>query len=200
MLDPNKPAPSTSLIQLNVHELLSLIGEDPNRDGLVETPKRVAKAYLNEIFSGYDKEAEIDAMLTQFGVEKYDQMVICKDSEFYSMCEHHILPFYGRCHVAYIPGESLMGISKIPRLVEIFARRLQMQERLTEQIAACIEDKIKPKGVIVIMEGIHLCMRMRGVRQQNAKMITSALRGVFLNEPHAKAEFLSLINRGDNWG
>lgn len=183
------------LIEGHVYELLKLLGEDPDREGLKATPSRVARAYLDEIVLGYEQESVIDKLITKFGKEKYDQIIMCKDIEFYSLCEHHMLPFYGRVHIGYIPGESLLGISKLSRLVEVYARRLQVQERLTDEIAHCIEERIKPKGVIVIMEGIHLCMRMRGVKQQNAVMMTSALKGVFLDEPHAKQEFISLMNR-----
>ena len=177
-------------------ELLYAIGEDPKREGLKETPNRVARTYLNELCCGYQQEGEIDKLITKFGSEKYNQMILCRDIEFYSLCEHHMLPFYGRCHIAYIPGKSLLGISKLSRLVEVYARRLQVQERLTNQIASCIEERIQPQGVMVVMEGIHLCMRMRGVKQQNSVMTTSALKGVFMSEPHAKAEFFSLLRSG----
>jgi len=190
---------SKELIEHHIYELLKLIGEDANREGLEKTPERVARAYLNELFCGYEKENEVDSMLTKFSNEKIDQMVICQDMEFYSMCEHHILPFYGRCHVAYIPGEKLLGISKIPRLVEIFSRRLQIQEQLTNQIASCIEEKIGAAGVIVVMEGIHLCMRMRGVRQQNSIMKTSALKGIYREEERAVNEFLALVGLKNDW-
>jgi len=179
--------------------LLKAIGEDPEREGLKETPNRVARAYLNELCAGYQQEGEIEKLITKFGSEKYNQMILCKDIEFYSLCEHHMLPFYGRCHIAYIPGKSLLGISKLSRLVEVYARRLQVQERLTNQIASCISERIVPSGVMVVMEGIHLCMRMRGVRQQNSVMTTSSLKGVFMTEPHAKAEFFSLLRNGQEF-
>ena len=187
-------------IEHHVSGMLEAIREDPEREGLVDTPARVGRAYLNEIFSGYEKESEIDEMLTKFDAKDVDQMVTLQDIEFYSMCEHHILPFYGRVHVGYLPGPSLLGISKIPRLVEIFSRRLQIQEQLTNQIASCIEEKISAKGVIVIMEGIHLCMRMRGVKQQNSIMKTSSLKGVYREEARAVNEFLALIGHKSTWG
>jgi GTP cyclohydrolase I len=185
---------SKHMIESCVRQVIKLIGENEMREGLLTTPERVARAYLDELCCGYLREGEIEALITKFGPEKYDQMIMCKDIEFYSLCEHHMLPFYGKCHIAYLPGESLLGISKLSRLVEVYARRLQVQERLTSQIANCIDERIKPRGVMVVMEAIHLCMRMRGVKQQNSVLITSALKGVFMTEPHAKQEFFSLLH------
>src|SRR5581483_1236931 len=160
-----------------IRKLLAELGEDPGREGLVDTPKRVEKAY-KFLTSGYD--ADIDQVLNNalFTVD-YSEMVIVKDVDFYSLCEHHLLPFFGRCHVAYVPTTKVIGLSKIPRLVEVFSRRLQVQERLTNQIAETINEKISPLGVAVVMEGTHLCMAMRGVEKQNSVAVTSAMLGLF---------------------
>jgi len=176
-----------------IRQLLAELGEDPSRDGLLDTPKRVEKS-LRFLTSGYD--ADIDAVLNNalFAVD-YNEMVIVKDIDFYSLCEHHMLPFFGRCHVAYIPQGRVLGLSKIPRLVEIFSRRLQVQERLTKQIAETLRDKVEPLGVAVDMESTHLCMSMRGVEKQNSIAVTSAMLGVFHQDARTRMEFLELIRR-----
>jgi GTP cyclohydrolase I len=176
-----------------IRQLLAELGEDPSRDGLLDTPKRVERS-LRFLTSGY--EADIDAMLNNalFAVD-YNEMVIVKDIDFYSLCEHHLLPFFGRCHVAYIPQGRVLGLSKIPRLVEIFSRRLQVQERLTKQIAETLRDKVQPLGVAVVMESTHLCMSMRGVEKQNSIAVTSAMLGVFHQDARTRMEFLELIRR-----
>jgi GTP cyclohydrolase IA len=174
-----------------VRQLLAELGEDPMREGLLNTPKRVEKA-LRFLTSGY--HADIDTVLNGalFTVD-YSEMVIVKDVDFYSLCEHHMLPFFGKCHVAYIPSTKVIGLSKIPRLVDVFARRLQVQERLTNQIAETIADKIAPLGVAVVMEATHLCMSMRGVEKQNSFAVTSAMLGAFRNSARTRMEFLELI-------
>ena len=176
-----------------IRQLLAEIGEDPAREGLLDTPKRVEKS-LKFLTSGY--AADVDAVLNNalFTVD-YNEMVIVKDIDFYSLCEHHILPFFGKCHVAYIPQGRVLGLSKIPRLVEIFSRRLQVQERLTNQIAETLREKIVPLGVAVVMEGAHLCMSMRGVEKQNSVAVTSAMLGVFREDARTRMEFLELIRR-----
>ena len=176
-----------------VARLLADLGEDPSREGLRDTPKRVEKS-LRFLTSGY--EADIDKVINNalFSVD-YSEMVIVKDIDFYSLCEHHLLPFFGKCHIAYIPQNKVIGLSKIPRLVDVFARRLQVQERLTHQIAGIIEQKIAPLGVAVVMEGTHLCMSMRGVEKQNSLAITSAMLGAFRNNARTRSEFLELIRR-----
>ncbi len=174
-----------------VRSLLKALGEDPDREGLVNTPRRVEKA-LTFLTSGYD--ADIDQVLNNalFTVD-YSEMVIVKDIDFYSLCEHHLLPFFGKCHVAYLPSNKVIGLSKIPRIVEMFARRLQVQERLTSQIAETIKDKIAPLGVAVVVEATHLCMSMRGVEKQNASAITSSMLGTFRSDARTRMEFLELI-------
>jgi GTP cyclohydrolase IA len=174
-----------------IRKLLAEIGENPDREGLLDTPKRVEKAY-KFLTSGY--EADIDRVLNNalFTVD-YSEMVIVKDIDFYSLCEHHLLPFFGKCHVAYIPSTKVIGLSKIPRLVDIFSRRLQVQERLTNQIANTIRDKIAPIGVAVVMEATHLCMSMRGVEKQNSFAVTSAMLGAFQTDSRTRMEFLELI-------
>jgi GTP cyclohydrolase I len=176
-----------------IRQLLAELGEDPSREGLLDTPKRVEKA-LKFLTSGYS--ADVDATLNDalFSVD-YNEMVIVRDIDFYSLCEHHLLPFFGKCHVAYIPQGKVLGLSKIPRLVDIFARRLQIQERLTNQIAETICQKIDPLGVAVVMEATHLCMSMRGVEKQNSVAATSAMLGVFREDARTRAEFLELIKR-----
>jgi GTP cyclohydrolase I len=174
-----------------IAKILEELGEDVEREGLNRTPERVEKA-LRYFTSGYGKDAkEIlnDAMF----VEDYDEMVIVKDIDFSSLCEHHLLPFLGKCHVAYMPGRKIVGLSKIPRLVEMFSRRLQVQERLTTQIASTINEVLQPRGVAVVMEAVHLCMLMRGVEKQNSKAITSAMLGSFRDRPETRAEFMELI-------
>jgi GTP cyclohydrolase I len=174
-----------------IRRLLSEIGEDPDREGLVNTPKRVEKA-LAFLTSGY--QADVDTVINNalFTVD-YSEMVIVKDIDFYSLCEHHLLPFFGKCHVAYIPSSKVIGLSKIPRLVEVFSRRLQVQERLTNQIADTLVEKLAPRGVAVVMEGTHLCMSMRGVEKQNSLAVTSAMHGIFRDKARTRMEFLELI-------
>ena len=174
-----------------IRQLLAELGEDPAREGLLGTPKRVEQAY-RFLTSGY--EADIDQVLNNalFTVD-YSEMVIVKDVDFYSLCEHHLLPFFGKCHVAYIPSDRVIGLSKIPRLIDVFARRLQVQERLTNQIAETIRDKIAPLGVAVVMEATHLCMAMRGVEKQNSCAVTSAMLGTFRSSARTRMEFLELI-------
>ena len=174
-----------------VTALLKELGDDPGRTGLERTPGRVASS-LRFFTEGYDKDPLKVLNGALFDVS-YDEMVIVKDIEFYSLCEHHLLPFFGRIHVAYIPDGKVVGLSKIPRLVEMFGRRLQVQERLTTQIAETLERVLEPKGVAVVAEAIHLCMMMRGVQQQNASAITSSLRGEFENDPKTRAEFMDLL-------
>ena len=174
-----------------IRQLLSELGEDPDREGLLRTPHRVAKA-LKFLTSGY--EADISQVLNGalFTVD-YSEMVIVKDIDFYSLCEHHLLPFFGKCHIAYIPSNRVIGLSKIPRLVDVFSRRLQLQERLTSQIAETIREKISPLGVAVVVEGTHLCMSMRGVEKQNSFAVTSAMHGAFRDNARTRMEFLELI-------
>src|SRR5688572_1935022 len=176
-----------------IRQLLAELGEDPTREGLLDTPKRVEKA-LRFLTSGY--AADVDATLNNalFSVD-YNEMVIVRDIDFYSLCEHHLLPFFGKCHVAYIPQGRVLGLSKIPRLVEIFARRLQIQERMTNEIAETLREKVDPLGVAVVMEATHLCMSMRGVEKQNSFATTSAMLGVFRSDARTRMEFLELIRR-----
>jgi GTP cyclohydrolase I len=171
--------------------LLKEIGEDPGRDGLGRTPERVAKA-MRFFTQGYEQEP-LEILNDALFDVTYDEMVIVKDIDFYSLCEHHLLPFFGRVHVAYIPNGKVVGLSKVPRLVEMFARRLQVQERLTTQIAETLEQVLRPKGVAVVIESIHLCMMMRGVQSQNASAITSSIRGEFEKDSKTRSEFMNLI-------
>jgi len=175
-----------------VKVILTEIGEDTEREGLIRTPERVAKAY-KFLTKGYQQNVD-DVINGAIFEEKYDEMVIVKDIDFYSMCEHHMLPFYGKIHVAYIPNGKIVGLSKIPRLVEMYARRLQVQERLTQQIADVLQEKLQPKGVAVVAEGYHMCMMMRGIEKQNSITTTSAVHGAFRAEK-TRLEFLSLISR-----
>jgi GTP cyclohydrolase I len=175
----------------HVEAILKELGEDPARDGLARTPHRYAKA-MRFLTKGYEEDPIHILNDALFDVS-YDEMVLVKDTDFYSLCEHHMLPFFGRVHVAYIPNGKVVGLSKIPRLIEMFARRLQVQERLTMQIAETIEQVLQPRGVAVVTESIHLCMMMRGVRQQNAFAITSSMKGVFKSDSKTRAEFMELI-------
>jgi GTP cyclohydrolase I len=181
-----------------VREMLTRIGEDPEREGLVATPGRVQRAW--EFLSrGYNQSVDtllIDALLTV----EYNEMVIVKDIEMFSMCEHHLLPFFGKVHVAYIPNGKVIGLSKIPRLVDMFARRLQVQERLTTELADAIVEAIKPQGVGVVVEARHLCMMMRGVEKQHSSAVTSAMRGTFLESKSTREEFLSLLRQKQSNG
>jgi GTP cyclohydrolase I len=174
-----------------VSEQIRLIGEDPGREGLLRTPERVAKS-LRWLTRGYQMDV---AGVVGDGVFEadHDEMVIVKDIEMYSMCEHHLLPFFGRAHIAYIPDGKILGFSKLPRIVEVFARRLQVQERLTDQIACAIQDVLRPKGVGVVIDAAHLCMMMRGVEKQNSRTITSAVKGVFRDDLRTREEFLRLV-------
>jgi GTP cyclohydrolase IA len=174
-----------------IQRLLADLGENPSREGLRDTPKRVERA-LRFLTSGY--RADVDEVINGalFTVD-YSEMVIVRDIDFYSLCEHHLLPFFGKCHVAYVPSTKVIGLSKIPRLVDIFSRRLQVQERLTNQIAETIRDKIAPLGVAVVMEATHLCMSMRGVEKQNSTALTSAMLGAFRENSRTRLEFLELI-------
>jgi GTP cyclohydrolase I len=174
-----------------VSDLLESIGENPKREGLLETPRRVADAY-EFLTSGYHKNIE-EVMNDAVFNEKYDEMVLVKNIDFYSLCEHHMLPFYGKVHVAYIPNGKIIGLSKIPRIVDVFARRLQVQERMTQEIADTIEKYLQPRGVAVVSEAYHMCMMMRGVEKQNSSATTSAVHGDFKDDPRTRAEFLNLI-------
>lgn len=182
------------MIAALIEQLLKELGEDVKREGLDRTPDRVEKA-LRYLTSGY--EQDVHAVLNDaLFVEDYDEMVVVKDIDFFSLCEHHLLPFIGKCHVAYMPNRKIVGLSKIPRLVEMYSRRLQVQERLTTQIANTLNDVLQPRGVAVVMEGIHLCMLMRGVEKQNSKAVTSAMLGAFRDRPETRAEFMELIKAG----
>jgi GTP cyclohydrolase I len=185
-----------SSLQLREHvgEILRLLGEDPAREGLAGTPARVEKA-LRYFTKGSSQDPAGILRSATFLESDYDEMVIVKDIDVFSLCEHHLLPFFGKCHVAYLPDRRIAGLSKIPRVVECFARRLQIQERLTTQIARLIEETLRPKGVGVVVEAFHLCVMMRGVEKQNAHMITSSMRGRFRSDPKTREEFLDLIHR-----
>lgn len=180
-------------IEAAVREILTNVGEDPDREGLLRTPHRVAKMY-DELLAGYDVDPEVLVNGALFDVE-YDEMIIVKDIEFFSMCEHHMLPFYGRAHVAYIPRDKIIGLSKIPRIVEMFARRLQVQERMTRQIAELIEEVLDPLGVAVVVEGSHMCSMMRGVKKEHPRMVTSAMLGSFKENPMTRNEFMDHLRR-----
>ena len=175
----------------SVKNLLIEIGEDPEREGLLKTPLRVDQS-LRFLTSGYNMNVK-DVFNGALYEEQCEDMVIIKDIDLFSMCEHHMLPFYGKAHVAYLPAGKILGLSKIPRVVEVFARRLQVQERLTHQIACALEEHLQPKGVAVVIEALHLCMAMRGVEKQNAVTITSSMLGGFKQDPRTRQEFLSLI-------
>jgi GTP cyclohydrolase I len=179
------------VIEKSIRTILEEIGENINRNGLIKTPRRVAKAY-EFMTQGYNKKIQ-DVLNGAVFEEKYDEMVIVKDVDFYSMCEHHMLPFYGKIHIAYIPGGKIIGLSKIPRIVDVFARRLQVQERMTQQIADTIEEYLNPIGVGVVAEGYHMCMMMRGVQKQNSITTTSAMHGIFKSDARTRSEFLNLI-------
>jgi GTP cyclohydrolase I len=182
------------VIEKLIEQLLKELGEDPHREGLERTPERVAKA-MQYLTSGYAKN--VDEILNDaLFVEEYDEMVVVKDIDFFSMCEHHLLPFVGKAHVAYMPHRKIVGLSKIPRLIEMFSRRLQVQERLTTQIANTLNDALQPRGVAVVVEAVHLCMLMRGVEKQNSKAVTSAMLGAFRDRPETRAEFMELIKPG----
>ena len=188
--EPENAKKSETIADL-VRRMLSLLGEDPERDGLRSTPERFEKA-LRFLTSGYQQDQEKVLNGAMFSV-CYDQMVLVKDIEVYSLCEHHMLPFFGKCHVAYLPDKKVVGLSKIPRLVNLFARRLQIQERLTNQIATAIQQKIAPLGVGVVIEARHMCMVMRGVEKESSRTVTSAMLGSFRENQQTREEFLSLI-------
>jgi GTP cyclohydrolase I len=182
------------VIEKLIEQFLKELGEDPHREGLARTPERVAKAW-EYLTSGYHKNVE-EILNDALFVEEYDEMVVVKDIDIASMCEHHLLPFIGKAHVAYMPRRKIVGLSKIPRLVEMFSRRLQVQERLTTQIANSLNEVLEPRGVAVVVEAVHLCMLMRGVEKQNSKAVTSAMLGAFRDRPETRAEFMELIKAG----
>jgi GTP cyclohydrolase I len=183
----------TRNVEGSVRELLRYMGEDPRREGLEKTPARVAKMY-EFLTKGYHEEVETVLNKAVF-TERYSEMVIVRDINFFSLCEHHLVPFYGKCHIAYIPNGKIIGLSKLPRIVEMFARRLQVQERLTQQIADTLYKHLKPLGVGVVMEARHLCMMMRGVEKHDSIATTSAMLGAFRNDVKTRSEFLTLLDR-----
>ncbi len=184
-------------IEKSVRMILEAVGEDPDRQGLVGTPERIARMYLDEVLVGYQQNLEEIVNNAIFDIE-YDQMVVVKDIDVYSMCEHHMLPFFGVAHVAYIPKGKIIGLSKIPRIVDHFARRLQVQERLTVQIATALQELLQPRGVAVVIEAIHLCSVMRGVRKPRNKMVTSEVLGLFRSDLRTREEFMAHIGRSFN--
>lgn len=183
--------PSTEAL---VEELLVALGEDPGREGLLRTPERVARS-LEFLTDGYDRDVR-EVLNGAVFEERYSEMVLVSDIELYSLCEHHMLPFWGRAHIGYVPDGRVVGLSKLPRVVDVFARRLQVQERLTTEIADALDEVLSPLGVGVVIEASHLCMMMRGVQKQNSRTVTSSMRGVFLNDPRTRGEFLDLIRTG----
>jgi GTP cyclohydrolase I len=195
-LDTVAPAEPDHELERAVRTLLTEIGEDPRREGLAGTPQRVRRMYA-ELTAGY--HADPDALLNgaSFDVD-YDEMVVVRDIEFYSLCEHHLLPFYGRAHVGYLPRGRVIGLSKIPRIVDMYAHRLQVQERLTQQVAGLLMDRLEPKGVGCVIEATHLCTMMRGVRKQQATMVTSAMLGTFRRDGRTRSEFLTFIGRSSD--
>ncbi|HTR20124.1 MAG TPA: GTP cyclohydrolase I FolE [Gemmatimonadales bacterium] len=192
--EPSAPASADGSFERLVTQILLQLGEDPQRDGLLETPARVA-ASLKWLTRGYHMSVE-DVIGNAVFEEKHENMILVRDIEIYSMCEHHMLPFFGRAHVAYLPDGRIVGLSKIPRVVEVFARRLQVQERLTDQVADALCRVLQPLGVGVVIEAFHLCMMMRGVEKQNSKTVTSALRGAFRDDAKTRDEFLRLVHGG----
>jgi GTP cyclohydrolase IA len=193
LIIPGRTIESSPIAEEAVRDLLVMLGEDPDRPGLVDTPQRVRRS-LADLTSGYAEDPREVAGRAIFE-EQYDEMVVVKDIELYSLCEHHLLPFFGKAHVAYLPNGRIVGLSKLPRLVEIFSRRLQVQERLTVQIAEALVDLLDPLGVGVVIEAAHLCMMMRGVEKQNSKTTTSCLLGRFKDDEKTRAEFLNLVQR-----
>ncbi len=186
------PMPADPIVGLT-RDLLAALGEDPEREALLRTPGRVAES-LRFLTQGYGVDVR-DVIRDAVYAEPYEEMVLVRDVEVYSLCEHHMLPFYGRAHVAYMPRGRIVGLSKLPRVVDVFARRLQVQERLTTQIAEALDEALHPYGVAVVIEAFHLCMMMRGVQKQNSQTVTSALTGVFRTDPKTRSEFLELIGR-----
>ena len=194
MINKNFNVESASLneeLKISLSNIISLLGENIDREGLVKTPERASKA-MRFLTSGYDTDPKQILESAMFK-EEYNEMVIVKDIELYSLCEHHVLPFFGKAHIAYIPNGHIVGLSKIPRVVDVFARRLQVQERMTEQILECINDTLKPQGVAVVIEASHMCMMMRGIQKQNSTTTTSGFRGAF-KEIETRNEFLNLIS------
>lgn len=181
----------TKSLSSNYKEVIVNLGEDPSREGLLKTPERVAKA-MQFLTQGYDQNPQ-EILKSAMFAEKYDEMVIVKDIEVYSLCEHHMLPFFGKCHIAYIPNGHIVGLSKFPRMVDAFSRRLQVQERLTDQIRDCLDETLNPQGVAVCIEAQHLCMQMRGVQKQNSITTTSAFSGAFMEEDITRQEFMNLV-------
>ena len=193
----NQPVPfdseKTEKIAEHYQQIIQLLGEDANREGLLKTPERVSKA-MQFLMQGYDQNPE-DIIRSAMFTEDYRQMVIVKDIDFYSMCEHHMLPFFGKAHIAYIPNKKITGLSKIARIVEVYARRMQVQERMTRQIADFLNELLKPRGVAVVVEALHLCSMMRGVKKHDSRMTTSAMLGAFRNNMATRMEFLDNISR-----
>lgn len=183
-------------IETAVRDILNHVGENPEREGLQRTPHRVAKMY-GEVLAGYDTDLTTLVNGALFDVD-YAEMVVVKDIEFFSMCEHHMLPFFGKAHVAYIPSEKVIGLSKIPRMVDMFARRLQVQERMTRQIAEAMEEVLQPQGVAVVVEGAHMCSMMRGVQKEHSQMVTSTMRGMFKSERELREEFRAHLQRSNS--
>jgi GTP cyclohydrolase IA len=194
VVELRKQVSQKTTVEDSVRQILSHIGEDPTREGLVKTPYRVARAY-EYLTKGYDQDPKAVINKAMF-TEDYQEMVLVKDIDFFSLCEHHLLPFFGRAHVAYIPQHRIVGLSKIARLVEVFSRRLQVQERLTTQVANTIMEELDPLGAGVIIRAEHLCMRMRGVEKQNSIVTTSAMLGAFRNQQATREEFITLVNGG----
>lgn len=186
--------PSSAEFQADVRRILEALGEDPDREGLLKTPERVEKS-LKWLTRGYEQSVA-DAVGDAVFEESHQSMILVRDIDFYSLCEHHMLPFFGKAHVAYIPDGRIVGLSKLPRIVDIFARRLQVQERLTDQIADAIQEVLAPHGVGVLVEATHLCMAMRGVEKQNSRTVTSAVRGIFRSDIRSRDEFLRLVQGG----
>jgi len=187
------PSPDLSIVDSKelIREILRRVGEDPDREGLRQTPARIVRSW-KEIYGGYAQCVE-DVLVTQFQAEQYDEMVLLRDIEFFSTCEHHMLPFHGKAHIAYLPNKKIVGLSKLARLTDVYARRLQVQERLTYQIATALQRVLKPQGVAVMLEAVHQCMCSRGVRKREGKMVTSCLLGAFKENPASRAEFLALL-------
>ena len=184
---------STDKIAANYASIIDAIGEDVSREGLLKTPERAAKA-MQFLMQGYEQDPE-EILRSALFTEDYNELLLVKDIEFYSFCEHHILPFFGKAHIAYIPNGQIVGLSKIPRLVDVFARRLQVQERLTIQIRDCIQEVLKPMGVAVVIEAHHMCMQMPGVQKQHSMTTTSAFTGIFMKDKRTRQEFINLINK-----